>query len=136
MTRRFNWPLWSGLLVTLAGLLSYFLFFVQFEATRDLPWPSFALLALAALLLIAGWRRAARKILPSMVVLLCLAGASAFTFLVTVGTKGLPTSARAPAVGEQAPDFTLPDTNNRPVSLSRLLADSNGVLLVFYRGYW
>jgi hypothetical protein len=39
------------------------------------------------------------------------------------------------AVGQPAPDFTLPDAAGRPVRL----ADYRGrqpVLLVFYRGYW
>jgi peroxiredoxin len=54
-----------------------------------------------------------------------------------------------------APDFTLPDQDGRPVSLAQLLTASpdavapagagapadavqkaNGVVLVFYRGYW
>jgi thioredoxin-dependent peroxiredoxin len=34
-------------------------------------------------------------------------------------------------VGDQAPDFTLPDTDGKPVTLSRLLADGP-VILAFY----
>ena len=37
--------------------------------------------------------------------------------------------------GERAPDFTLPDTNGEPVSLSRLLAQGP-VVVTFYRGTW
>ena len=59
----------------------------------------------------------------------------------------LPASKGAPQVGEIAPAFTLPDTNNKPVKLSELLADpaaaakrpsknAPALLLVFYRGYW
>jgi hypothetical protein len=54
----------------------------------------------------------------------------------------LPESKGAPAVGEKAPEFALPDTKNATVKLSELLAGTqgeakpNGVLLVFYRGYW
>jgi peroxiredoxin Q/BCP len=34
-------------------------------------------------------------------------------------------------VGDKAPDFTLPDTDGKPVSLSSLLADGP-VILAFY----
>lgn len=34
-------------------------------------------------------------------------------------------------VGDKAPDFTLPDTDGKPVQLSRLLADGP-VILAFY----
>jgi cytochrome oxidase Cu insertion factor (SCO1/SenC/PrrC family) len=47
----------------------------------------------------------------------------------------VPTTPSAFVVGRPAPDFTLPDSAGRPVSL----ADYRGrqpVVLVFYRGYW
>ena len=37
--------------------------------------------------------------------------------------------------GQPAPDFTLPDANGQPVTLSHLLA-AGPVVLVFYRGNW
>ena len=46
------------------------------------------------------------------------------------------------ALGTQAPDFSLPDTSGKQVSLNELLTTPingnapKGVLLVFYRGYW
>ncbi len=50
-------------------------------------------------------------------------------------------------MGTKAPDFTLPDKDGNPVTLSKLLAspagfgsdtpqNPRGVLLIFYRGYW
>ena len=55
----------------------------------------------------------------------------------------LPASKGAPQAGQKAPDFTLLDSQGKPVKLSELLAggDATGrkgswVLLVFYRGYW
>jgi hypothetical protein len=47
----------------------------------------------------------------------------------------VPSTPSAFVVGQPAPDFTLPDSAGRPVSL----ADYRGrqpVVLVFYRGYW
>jgi peroxiredoxin len=38
------------------------------------------------------------------------------------------------AVGQQVPDFTLPDQNGKAVSLSA--ERGHKVVLVFYRGYW
>jgi peroxiredoxin len=61
-----------------------------------------------------------------------------FTFGTLVVTRMLPASHGAPAVGQKAPEFTLPDTNHQSVALSQLLAapGSKGVVLIFYRGYW
>jgi peroxiredoxin len=49
----------------------------------------------------------------------------------------------APRVGQKAPDFTLPDQDGTPVTLSKLLGPGaggrdrvNGVALIFYRGFW
>lgn len=136
MRRSFHWPLWSGLALAVIAFVSYFSFFSRFAVTRDVPWASFLLFAVAAALLIAGWRRAPRKILASIVV---LAGALVLVgFALALNSTGdLPLSPRAPAVGERAPDFALPDTSGRPLSLAGALRESgDGVLLIFYRGYW
>ena len=136
MRPRLNWPLWIGLLLAPIAFVSYFAFFALYPVTRDVPWASFLLFALSIALLVLGWVRAPRKVLPSMALLLGVLVFAGFTYLVTLGSKNLPPSAGAPAVGETAPDFTLSDANGRPVTLSRVLAGSNGALLVFYRGYW
>lgn len=51
--------------------------------------------------------------------------------------KEVEASGAAPglAVGDQAPEFVLPDAEGRPVSLSERLA-AGPVVLVFYRGEW
>ena len=54
----------------------------------------------------------------------------------------LPASTGAPQVGLKAPDFTLTDSNDQPVTLAQLLTEQvnnkppAAVLLIFYRGYW
>jgi hypothetical protein len=65
-----------------------------------------------------------------------------FGFLSFSLSPQLPPSSGAPRPGQQAPGFTLPDQDGKPVSLAGLLksgggvADKGGVILIFYRGYW
>ena len=53
----------------------------------------------------------------------------------------LPISTGAPSVGQKPPDFTLPDQAGKLISLRDLLkpqanGKTNGLVLIFYRGYW
>src|SRR5688500_16903862 len=105
MKRPWNWQLWSGLALAIVAFLSYFLFFARFPMTRDMPWASFVLFLLAGMLLISGWRRPPRKLVPSRVALVGLLIIGALTFTVTIGTKNLPASVDSPSVGEKAPQF-------------------------------
>lgn len=149
--RRFNWPLWVGLLLTLAGGFSFLLVFVWIPATRDFPWANLLIFLVAVVLLFIGIRRGfasdrrrptASKIITSLVALFSFAFIALFIFSVFVFARWLPPSTGAPKVGQKAPDFTLQDTTGKQVSLNELLsAPVNGsapksVLLVFYRGYW
>jgi peroxiredoxin len=60
-----------------------------------------------------------------------------FLFATLVASRQLPSAANAPKVGEKAPDFTLPDSQGRPVALHDLVgAQKQWVVLIFYRGYW
>jgi hypothetical protein len=139
MSSRFNWPLWSGFSLSVVAFVSYFLFFVRFPATRDVPWPPLILFAIAVVLLVSGIRRATgRRVVAWMVTILGVAIVAFFCFAMFIGAKLLPASARAPAIGAKAPGFVLLDTNRRPVALAQLLAEpaTKGVILIFYRGYW
>ena len=147
--KRFNWPLLSGFLLSVFAFLSYFFIFVWFPVTRNFPWANFLLFAAAIVLLVIGWRRTfveARtkfsKILGSVTAVLGLLICAVFLFGFFVFARMLPASNGAPHVGQKAPDFVLPDSNNRKLSLNYLLTapidgkPPKGVLLVFYRGYW
>lgn len=149
--RRFNWPLWVGLLLTLGGGFSFLWVFVWIPATRDFPWANLLIFLVAIVLLVIGIRRGfasdrrrpiLSKILTSLVALFSFLLIALFIFSVFVFARWLPPSKGAPQVGQKAPEFTLQDTTGRQVSLTQLLSEPvNGaapksVLLVFYRGYW
>jgi len=148
---RFNWPLWVGLLLTLAGGFSFLLVFVWIPATRDFPWANLLIFLVAAVLLFVGIRRGfasdrrrptLSKIVTSLVALFSFAFIALFIFSVFVFSRWLPPSTGAPHVGQKAPEFTLKDTTGRDVTLTQLLSEPvdgtppKSVLLVFYRGYW
>lgn len=137
MTRRFNWPLWTGFALSVAGFLSYFLVLSRFPATRDVPWISFLIFAGAIVPTAIGVRRAPRKIPAAVVAGITFAIAAIFFVAIFVSSK-VPSSPGAPAVGAKAPDFVLLDTNRHPVALAQLLAapGGKGIILIFYRGWW
>jgi AhpC/TSA family len=139
----------AGFLLCGVALLSYPLFFAQFPATRDIPWANWLLFALGLGLVGVGLVRAFRqperyrgRIAGPIFGVLSLAVLGFFLFMTLSLARQLPQSAGAPKVGERAPDFTLPDSQGKPVRLSSLLAEPGGgapgtwVLLIFYRGYW
>jgi len=149
--RRFNWPIWAGLLLGLATLFSYPLVFVRWPATRDVPWANLLLLGATLVAVIVGVRRAfapdrgwVSRIATVAMALLAVATGGAFVYGVLINARHLPSSAESPAVGQKAPQFTLVDQNNTPVSLSALLSTPlhpgstapRALLLIFYRGYW
>ena len=149
--RRLNWPLWTGLLVTLVAFLSYFFVFVLFPFTRDFPWANLVLFAVAGVLLFMGLRRGfasdrphpvRSKIVSSIVSVFSLFVFAMFIFTIFVVGRSLPASKGAPQVGQRVPEFSLPDTSGKTVSLNELLTTPingnrpKGVLLIFYRGYW
>jgi hypothetical protein len=160
MRRSWNWAVWIGVLVVIVGVVSYPLYFVRFPALRDFPWANLALLALGLALIGAGVARAFRqpnlyrgKLFGSALGALMLALAALFCYGIFIGAHHvLPASPGAPQVGQAAPDFTLPDSNNNPVNLTAILnspfasngqasssagaAPTAGVVLIFYRGYW
>jgi hypothetical protein len=147
--KRINWQIWAGFLLSLVAGFSYPFLLSDWEITRDYAWANLILFAIAMVLLFLGLRRAFKpdkrmvsKIFSSLAAALGVLLFAALLFLVFVAFRWLPESAGAPQVGQKAPDFTLTDTNNKPVTLAQLLTEPvnnkppRGVLLIFYRGYW
>ncbi|HWY70660.1 MAG TPA: hypothetical protein VNX88_18480 [Terriglobales bacterium] len=152
-SRRRNWTLWAGFLLSLIALLIYVL---GFQITRSVFWLSAALFVVAVWLLVSGFKRARREpelyrgrragpILATLSVVLV----ALFGFMTVMVTKYFPAAANAPKVGSRAPEFALLNTSSSPVTLGQLLSGSalpgnasgsargpRGILLVFYRGYW
>ena len=149
MKRNWNWAIWVGFLLVLAGLLTYVPVFVRFPLTRDFPWVNLLMFAAGLALLGVGLARAYRRpmqyrgrVVGPVLTLLSVAGIGFFCFGIFYVARQLPESAGAPRVGQKAPDFSLPDQDNKPVALADLLtapaggAEGGGAVLIFYRGHW
>ena len=158
MKRSWNPLLWGGFAIAFLAFPAYFIYFIRFQNTREIPWPNFLLCALAALMLSLGlWRAYYRRRNIAKFVGPILASVSVFLigyFFVSiyVGARNIPASTNAPQIGQSVPDFTLPDSEGQPVTLSALLNQpfgsndwpataaaakkATGVVLIFYRGYW
>ena len=146
MKRRWNWSIWVGFVVAVAGLFSYE-FFARFPITRDFPWANFLLFGIGLALLVVGLFRAfgrpqvyRGKIFGSIfgaIAVLCVAF---FSYVIFYVLYQVPASAGAPRIGQRAPDFILLDQNGKPVGLGDLLRGASGppkaVALIFYRGFW
>jgi hypothetical protein len=159
MKRSWNWCVWVGFLLVLVGGISYPLYFARFPSLRDVPWANLGIIAVALALIAVGVTRAFRrpdayrgKIFGSALGVLAVAFTVFFCYGVFFGTRETGASHGAPQVGQAAPDFTLPDSTNKPVNLSGMLHSSfapngaigagmggdatAGAVLIFYRGYW
>lgn len=149
---------WMGLLLTVLGVLSNGLPFTGFPAA-PVPWISLLLSLMGFLVVLFGlWRAFGQS--TAYQGRLSSAVAAGFSLLFLAGTvvffwsaRHIPAeSAAAPQVGQRVPDFTLPDSTGRSVSLTELFSGTAGpgsggpgsagtvppkaLLLVFYRGYW
>ena len=149
MRRRWNAWIWIGFLIVLAGPISYFLVFIRWPVTRDVPWVPLLFFVAGLTAIAAGVRRARRepavwrgRVAGPVLLALGVFVAGFFSYGMFYEVRRLPPSTGAPRVGQRAPDFTLTDQNGRTVALAQLLASApggtpaRGVVLIFYRGYW
>ena len=129
--------IWLGPLLAFVGVASYFALFLNFPSTRDLPWPSFLLLALAVGLSSAAlWAavRARRRVVWAVLGDLVSVGLAVFFLVYTFVFTALPEIPGALAVGAPAPAVVLADDHGGPVDVAALARDK--LVLVFYRGHW
>lgn len=143
MKRKWNLSIEAGFLLTVVAFLSYFFVFVRFPITRDFPWANLLLFAAGLGLSLMGVVRAFRqpdqyrgKVRGPVWAVLGAVIFGFFLYLNFVFPKQMPAAANAPTVGKPAPDFTLPDSSGKPVTLSSVYKADQWVLLIFYRGYW
>jgi hypothetical protein len=150
MKRRWNVSIWAGFLIVLAALVIYMTVFVRFPATRDAPWATLLILGAGLALMARGLARAYRtpqlyrgRIAGAILMGLGTLLGALFCFTIFHEARQLPPSSGAPRMGQRAPDFTLPDKDGNPVTLSGLLDPAaagaggvNGLVLIFYRGFW
>lgn len=142
MKRKWNWPIWVGFVVVVAGLFSYE-FFARFPITRDFPWANFLLVGIGIALLLVGLFRAfgrpqvyRGKIFGSIFITIAVLVVALFSYEIFYVLRQVPASVGAPRVGQKAPDFLLLDQTRKPVGLGDLLSGSRAVVLIFYRGFW
>jgi len=143
MQRSWNALNWAGFGFVLVAAISYVPIFVRFPATRDFPWANLLLFLLGAWVLAAGIGRAYReperysgKVSGAVLGVLALGLFGLFCWGNFVFARRVPSAGGAPQAGQTAPDFSLPDTTGKPVTLSELRKTNRAVLLIFYRGYW
>jgi hypothetical protein len=132
---------WLGLMITVAGALSYFLVFARFATLRDYPVLNVALVLLGIIYSLAGcWRVLRRpgwlsgKTLAVVGSTLACGMTGLFYYYLFILSYQLPDTATVPSTQTVAPDWTLSDQNGKSVSLSHYRGSN--VVLVFYRGHW
>ena len=131
--RRRNGALWLGLLLAVLGPLGNGLTFVGFPA-GTVPWISLVLPVMGVGLVFFGSWRAFKQsaIYKGKISSTVLAVLSVLLLVLSVaffwGARHIPPrSAGAPALGQHVPDFTLPDSSGKSVSLTQLFDSSSGM---------
>lgn len=130
---------WLAPLLGFFGFVSYFLIAARYPLLRDVPVLHLLLVTAAAglaLHAVVASRGKSRKqrLLPLAGCLFTL-GCAAMLFLYVFDISSrMPEPSQTTLGLTNAPSFSLPDANGRPVSLS----DFGGrkVVLSFYRGHW
>ena len=121
----------ASLAIALAGAIGYFSL-LRVPTIRNHFGLALAGLGVSVLLavLAVSLRGGLLPIVALAIAVLLFGGGAFFHFWYS----RLPTGVKV-AVGQPAPDFTLPDARGQAVTLSSFKGQKT-VVLVFYRGYW
>src|SRR5260221_12003907 len=145
--RRRNWHIWAGFLLSILGVLSFFLVFARYPVTRDTPWANYLILAAGIGFMFSGLRRAygqsqqyRGKIVGPILAVLSFATVGFFCFLIFYATKQMPKAAGGPRVGPEAHGVVLGCVDKKGRSRGRLLSTplvnpstpTKGGLFVFF----
>ena len=128
-----------GPLIALAAVLSYFFVFVQWSATRNVPWLTLLLLLCAIAFSGYGCARAwaggpGRKISGVFSTLFSLLIAGSFAWYAFSFSYGVPDKAQTAGLGTALPDMVLVSETGESVNVRDVAEDQ--LILVFFRGYW
>ena len=134
-----NHALWLGPVLAIAGFLSYYLYFVQFAALRNVPWVNFPLLVIALALSLYGLYRAwsggwLMKTAGVFSAAFSLAIVGLFSWYVFSFSYGVPSAEQAAKSGTALPSMVLVADDGANVDVSEAASDK--LILVFFRGYW
>lgn len=119
-------------LALIGGPATYFLF-LKVPWVRNTSLPNLIILLVAVAWALIQFRRGYSTWTVTALVL-TLAVSVGFIYL-RFGWASLPEARIGVAVGSEAPDFSLPDSEGKEFVLSSLRGEKN-VILVFYRGVW
>ena len=131
---------WVGFLITLIGVLSYFMVFAMIPGTRDIPWVNLPLVLLGGFLAVRGtlgWRQregALRRWLTMLSGVLSIALVALFVSYIFLLSYQVPEPSDKASTMAEAIDFSLPDTQGNNVSLTDF--PDRRIVISFFRGYW
>jgi len=126
-----RWLALVALLLSIGTVVGYMALLNALVMVRPV-WYLSALVLAVLIAASAVWRRRGGVTVTALVISVLLLGlAGYFNFVIA----RVPDTPSALVVGRPAPDFTLPDSAGRQVTLSEFRG-KKPVLLVFYRGYW
>ncbi len=122
-------------------MLSYFLYFYQFPALRDVPILNLIATAAGLLVTFAGcmtvWKSGKgtfKKLAAGLCLFLSVGVTGLLYFYVLCYSYQLPAAVNAPALETIAPSFALVDQHGDEVTLESLA--NKKVIITFFRGHW